>query len=253
MRERIQQVKAAHLSLPTLCYYVPGGLKLCVNGLGLWPSACKASKVLNVSQVRQDMKPKTVERDGKTADRMHRPKPSVHFYGISRSSTTAPPGPELRLAELALTQQRRAELGVDAPVLGEGPEHEPVSAVQLGQADVGLHHLHLPVRVKEIPAAGPDHDEHRDPHALLHHLQQPCRRDGGGSAPAGREPSAGRPTGKAARGRPRLTHARGGPSFHEARAQLDPPGTCGEARQNRPRRAAAPSREPPGPYLRAPR
>lgn len=46
--------------------YVPGGLKLCVNGLGLWPSACKVSKLLNVSQVWQEMNPKTVERDGKT-------------------------------------------------------------------------------------------------------------------------------------------------------------------------------------------
>lgn len=54
-------------------------------------------------------------------------------------------------------------------------------------------------------------------------------------------------------GRARLTHARGGPSFHEARAQLDPPGTCGETRQNRPGRGVAPSRETPGPYLRAPR
>lgn len=96
----------------------------------------------------------------------HRPTTPAH-NGIAPSSVFT--------GRDALTQQRRAELRVNAPILSESPEHQPVSPVQLGQADVSLHHLHLPVRVEKIPAAGPDHDEHRDPHALLHHLQEAWR------------------------------------------------------------------------------
>lgn len=57
----------------------------------------------------------------------------------------------------------------------------------------------------------------------------------------------GRTRAAAGRGRARLTHARGGPSFHEAGAELDPACTCGEARQNRPRRGPPRRRPPPSP------
>lgn len=44
-----------------------------------------------------------------------------------------------------LTQQRRAELRIDASILSEGPEDQPIRTVQFGQANVSLHDLHLSV------------------------------------------------------------------------------------------------------------
>lgn len=66
----------------------------------------------------------------------------------------------------------------------------------------------------------------------------------GGLTPAP-PPKKGDPAQGRGRTRARLTHAGGGPSFHEARAQLDPAGTWGEARQNRPRSGPAPPPPPP--------
>lgn len=108
------------------------------------------------------------------------------FYNIRVALNTCPKSQHIYCTEHctafltgdALTQQRCAELCVNAPVFSKGPEHQPIGPMQLGKANIGFHDFHLPVRVEEISTARPDHHEHGNPHTLLHHLQQSWRAKG---------------------------------------------------------------------------